>query len=209
MQVAPGVDPAQRQRGAAAAGGGSPRMTHRLIKIAAADPNGDKLAFAVYFRAAGRAKWITLVEKFQKPLYPWDVTTVPDGVYEVRVEASDAPANPRENVLTGARVSRAVVVDNTPPAVTGLKARADGKGKVTLTGQVADATSRVMKIRYAVGSVTEWHDVLPDDGICDSPREGFSTVIEDLDPGVHHVAVKARDEFGNTGYASVEVTVGE
>ncbi len=202
VEVTPGTDPALRQKGGT-------RMTHRLVKIAAADPNGDALQYEVSFRAAGRAKWIRLAAKHGKKVYAWNATTVPDGVYEIRVEASDAPANPRDSALTAARVSRAVVVDNTPPAVTGLRAAAGAAGKVTVRGAVADAAGRVTKIACAVDSVSEWLGVLPADGICDSPRERFSTVIADLKPGVHHIAVRAVDEFGNVGHASVEVTVGE
>ncbi len=207
VEVTPSIPPdSKRRQGEAAT---ERRLTYRMVKVDAADPNGDPLQYAVYFRRAGTETWIRLVKEFDKNVYPWNTTTVPDGVYEVRAEASDAPANPQGSAESAARVSRAVVVDNTPPKVAGLTARRTGKGKLTLRGAVTDAGSRIVQIQYAVDSIEQWREVLPADGICDSQKETFSAAVEDLEPGAHHVAVKAVDEYGNTGHAAIEASAGD
>ena len=179
-----------------------------MVQIQAADPNGDPLRFAVHFRRHGHQRWIKLEDKLDKPQYPWDTTGVADGVYEVRVVASDDPANPPGSALDDARISRAVVVDNTAPVVANLAAKAD-KGKAALSGTVTDAGSRVVRIEYSVDTNDEWVAVLPKDGICDSGREAFSVEVPDLEGGAHRLAVRVTDEYKNTGYGSVEVTVEE
>jgi len=185
---------------------GSSELKFRMVRIQAEDPNGDPLRYAVYFRRLGNERWIELTKKLTKPEYAWDTTGVADGVYEVRVVAADAPANPPASALEAARISRPVVVDNAPPTVTGLAAK-PGKGNATLSGTVTDAVSRVVQIEYSVDTNDEWIAVLPKDGMCDSQKESFSLTVPDLEPGTHRLAVRAIDEYKNAGYDSVEVTV--
>jgi hypothetical protein len=184
-------------------------MRYRIIVAKATDPNGDALEYAVYFRKVGHKVWIKAAEKQKKPVYPWDTLGVGDGVYEVRVVASDEQANAPAAALTAARISRPVIVDNCPPEVTDLLVTPSGKGKVSLSGKVADATSRIKEIEYSVNTNDEWTVVLPADGICDAQKESFSATVEDLKAGTHRIAVRVTDEFDNTGYTSVEVTVGQ
>jgi hypothetical protein len=142
-------------------------------------------------------------------MYLWDTLAVPDGTYEIKVEVTDSPANPPAAALSAARNSRAIVVDNSAPRVADLLARPDGKDKVKLAGAIRDAGSRISAISYAVDTNDEWVTVLPADGICDSRNERFTATISDVEAGTHRIAVRAADEFGNVGYASVEVTVGK
>ena len=185
------------------------RKPFRMIRVQASDPNGDSLAYSYYFRRRGRKLWVKLLERSDRSSYAWDTTGLADGPYEVRVIASDEPDNPRGQALAVGRISRAVVVDNNPPAVSGLKAKDAGGGRALLTGKVADTTSRIVRIDYAVDTNDEWTPVLPDDGICDSTREGFSVTVPELEPGVHRLAVRVTDEYGNEAYTSVEVTIGK
>ena len=182
-------------------------MRYRIISIKAADPNGDKLRFKISFRRKGNKLWIKLADKHAAATYAWDTTAAADGTYEVRVEATDAPANAADSALTAARISRALVVDNTPPTVPDLLVNPAGKGGLGLSGKVSDAVSRITRIEYAVDSNDEWLALAAGDGICDSQSETFAATIEDLEGGAHRVAVRVTDEYGNIGHASVEVTV--
>lgn len=186
-------------------------MRTRNVEIDAEDPNSDTLLYAIYYRQIGQQNWVKLADKLSDSSYSWDTLALPDGQYEVRVEASDIKSNPPAAALKAERIFRPVTVDNTPPAITELVAKADkpDKGKVTLSGLAADATSRIHSLSYAVDSNDEWVTMLPIDGICDSPKENFSISISDLKKGTHRISVRALDEYGNAGYASVEVTVEE
>jgi len=200
VQVVPSPHPKQRDK----TGGPKP---FRMIQIQATDPNGDPLSFKIEFRRLGHRRWITLAEKLGEPKYAWDTTGLAEGTYEVRVEASDTPSNPPPAALAAARISRPVVVDNAPPAVKALKAADGGKGTATFSGTVTDATSRIVRIHYAVDTNDEWVAVLPTDGMCDSQTESFSVRIAQIEPGAHRLAVRVVDEYGNTGYDAVEVDV--
>lgn len=186
---------------------GSPRA-YRHIEIKAMDRNSDKLRLEISFREVGSDGWVLITDKLTSPKYVWDTRSVGDGTYELRVEASDDPSNPAGLAKTSARISEPVVVDNTAPAVGPLTAKRV-RGKVVVTGQITDATSRVGAIQYSVNSQDEWHSIMPADGICDSDVEKFSFDVQDLKPGTYRIAVRAADMYGNVGYGSVGVRVGK
>ena len=182
-------------------------MHYRIIKARCSDPNGDSLWYAFYYRRKGNELWIKLADKKKQPIYHWNTLGVADGIYQVRVEVSDKPSNPPSAALTSERISRDVVVDNTPPTISTVSVKALGKGKIALSGRVVDAISRISQIAYSIDTDEHWIVLLPRDGMCDSPKERFSTIVEDIEPGLHRVAIRVRDEFNNTAYASVEITV--
>ncbi len=181
---------------------------YRHVKITAADPNKDKLKFSVAYRRIGRDVWIEIVDDHTKPQFIWDTRTVPDGRYELRVTASDAPGNVAPQALTGSRLSEPITVDNTPPAIKALDVTA-GAGGVTVTGKAVDATSRIKALAYSVDSAEQWHVVLPVDMICDSADETFRFDVEDLESGPHEISIRAVDIYGNTAYAGQQVHVAE
>ena len=193
----------------AKAGKGAGPKRLRRITVKAADGNGDPLQYSFFFRRSGNKLWIKLAENATAGLYVWDTTGVGDGTYEVRAEVTDEAANSPASAGTDARISRAVVVDNTGPVVVDLAVKADGAGKLSLTGRVTDAASRITAIEYAVDSNKKWLALLAADGICDSRKESFAATVKDLDAGAHLVAVRVTDEYGNVGHASVEATVGK
>ena len=179
----------------------------RNITITATDTNEDKLIYSLFFRQANSESWIKIADKLEAPNYVWDTRSVGDGSYQLRAVASDSPSNPRDSAAEGWRVSSTLEVDNTAPVVSLAASSVDGAA--SLTGQAVDAGSRVVSIYYAVDSNTDWTAVLPDDGIADSPKESFHFRVEELSKGAHRIAVKVADLYGNTGYATVTVTVGK
>ena len=82
---------------------------------AAHDENGDDLMFAVWYRGAGETNWRLLKDKISERYLSFDSGLLPDGRYEVKVVASDAPVHADAETLTGERVSAEFVVDTTPP----------------------------------------------------------------------------------------------
>ncbi len=192
------------------ANGGAPDaegpLAWRVVRFQGADQNEDALVYALDLREVGEDTWVRIAKDLEQPQYSWDTRTVSDGIYELRVVASDRPANPPQTALTGGRISEPLTVDNSPPVLSKLTVKLDG-GKATVSGTVSDATSRVTTIHYAVDSQTEWVTVLPADGIADSNRESFTFTTDALPKGAHRLAVRVSDAFGNLGYATATVKV--
>jgi hypothetical protein len=181
---------------------------YRQLAISAADPNADKLLFRVEFRELGASGWIQIAEKLTKPTYAWDTRTVGDGSYELRVVASDSPTNPPPMAMETGRISEPVVVDNTAPEIRLRPATLEG-ATATLQGEVTDRISRIRTIHYSLDSAEDWTSALPEDGMCDGSQESFRIELPKLSVGEHRVAVRVEDAYGNTGYASSIVTIGE
>jgi hypothetical protein len=181
---------------------------YRMIRFTASDTNNDSLVYTITFRQVGAKDWVKLTDKLEQTNYVWDTRTVGDGVYEVRITASDSPANPPSSAMEGQRVSPPLIVDNTAPLVTAMAAKV-AEGKVFVTGSAVDAGSRVAGIHYAVDSQQDWVAVLPKDGIADGGQEDFAFSLDDLKPGPHRLAIRVTDLFGNAGYGTLSVTTGQ
>ena len=50
-----------------------------------------------------------------------------------------------------------------------------------------------------------WHEVFPDDGIADSPRERYSLDLTVAGAGEHTVSLRAFDNSNNVGNVSIAV----
>jgi hypothetical protein len=177
----------------------------RALAIKAADRNGDALRYTLAFREVDGKVWTEITDELDKPQYLWNTQTVADGVYEVKVTASDAQANAPKRGLTASRISPRIVVDNTPPRIRNLTGQVRN-GVALVTGQAVDATSRIGSIHYAVDS-GEWQLALPTDEIADDTTEGIRIELGDLKPGTHRIAVRVSDRLGNATHKAVTVTV--
>ena len=104
---------------------------------------------------------------------------------------------PKAKVLQDARASEPVLVDNTPPHVT-----VSVVGGV-VRGEAADGVSAVTRAEMAIDSL-EWRPLHAVDGVLDErPRRLEGRLPAFTDGGEHIVAVRAYDEAGNIGTASV------
>src|SRR5258708_38241973 len=84
---------------------------------------------------------------------------MPDGAYYLKIVATDGPSNPPAQALTTERESERFVVDNSPPAIEGLKAVAgkDQRGpnvlyftRVQFTAR--DATSCTDRTQHSIAA---------------------------------------------------------
>jgi len=179
----------------------SKKMT---ITWKAKEPNNDKLTCEIFIRLVGREKWVRFAKKVKEEKYIWDSRTVADGRYEVKVTASDEPDNPEGQALTASRVSRPIVVDNTPPEIIRMSYNIDGE-KLHFEATVKDALSVIGSVEYVIDSGETWHIALPDDGIFDSREENVRFELEIDEPGEHLLAVRFTDALGNRTYRNLSV----
>ena len=176
------------------------------VGFGAQDDNRDELTFTLDFRRVGRTRWTLLKEDLAQPKYEWDGRTLEDGRYEIRVTADDRKSNNAAAALTGSRISDPFVIDNTPPAIESADIKIEGS-TVILKMQVRDAVSVLGKVAYTVNSNEKWINVLPDDGVYDTPAETFTISISDLKSGLAILAVSIADDFGNTLYKTFEAEI--
>jgi hypothetical protein len=176
------------------------------FKWSAVDANEDDLTYALYLRKEGWKGWMQLEEDFDKTEYEWDSTTTPDGIYQLKVVASDRKDNPDAEALTGEKVSNAFVVCHTPPTVQ-LKASVEAGGRAAVEATAASPLARLTAASYTLNG-KKWVSVFPADGLFDAASKTFRFKTDDLKPGTYVLVLRVRDAAGNTGSGDVVFTVG-
>jgi hypothetical protein len=166
----------------------------------------DALVYDVRIRPEGSSEgeWIklnrddTLVTAKELKL---DLTTMPDGVYEVEVRASDEPTNGSAKAKSDELRSAPFVVDRQRPEVTGISV----KGR-RITARANDAGGYVHDVAYSIDG-GPFRMASPSDGLFDSPGEDLAIELPELGKGKHRVVIRARDSFGNIGTSAVVITI--
>lgn len=176
------------------------------IDFKALDENNDQLVYKIDFRKMGRSGWIELTDELDKPEFEWDSRTVEDGIYEIRVTASDELSNNQSTRLAGARISESVTVDNTPPAIQEHNLQTED-AKAILKLKVKDQYSVIESLSYTVDSNEKWLSTLPQDNIFDTTEEDFIITTESLTSGRHVLAIRISDIEGNRMYKTFDVEI--
>ena len=178
-------------------------MVHVTWKVD--NPDNDELRYRVQFHREGQPRWLdatTPDDVLTKSELDWDTSSLPEGKYRVRVDASDELANPPGDTTHFALETAPVLVDNTPPVVQG-----DRDAGHRLRAEVVDGLGPIARVEVAVDGRTEWRPVAPADGIFDTADETIDTDLTPLlppSPGPHVVAVRAYDAAGNFVVREVE-----
>ena len=176
--------------------GGSAPVRRLAIVWGAEDPDRDELRAEVSFRGEGETIWKVVETDLPGPRYSVEGDTLADGWYEFRVRVDDGKANPEGRVLHAERISRPVLVDQTPPVVRGLTPAADG----SLRFEAQDAASEIRSAEFAINA-GEWKPVFSDDGVLDGRLERFTLPTGNLGRGEHLVVLRVRDRAGNAALA--------
>lgn len=173
------------------------RQGFRTVVWEASDENEDTLSYTLSLRKEGETQWRTLEEDWAETLYAFDTLSFPDGVYFLRLTASDSPSNPPGLELRSDRTSPPLVIDNSLPVVKDFKAvRSGGSLEVSFTAE--DAASSIEEVRFMVRP-GPWRVVFPTDGIADSRSETFKFTVKLPSGADNMIAVRIRDSFGNVG----------
>ncbi|MGC8861612.1 MAG: SpoIVB peptidase S55 domain-containing protein [Armatimonadota bacterium] len=142
-----------------------------------------------------------------KTSYTWDTTKTPDGVYLVKVVASDRTSN-ASDALSAEAISEPFVICNTPPKITLYRRKftLDVGAPAEISGEAASKLVEIVGVQYRVDG-GNWTAAAPGDGIFDSPTEAFLIKAENLTGGTHKIEVQSIDAAGNASSETVEVAV--
>jgi hypothetical protein len=163
----------------------------------------------------GEANWRLLKDKISEKVYSFDSALLPDGRYELKVVASDAPVHTDAEALTGEKVSEVFVVDTTPPVPGVLTAQLVNvvtknsaapefhSVLIHATLEVRDATSPIAHAEYSLDA-GPWQYLEPVGKVSDSltERYEFSVPVPAAaglvqDAKDHVLAVRVYDRYEN------------
>ncbi len=151
----------------------------------ASDPGGSGIAQVAFQRSpAGAGTWTTIDTDTSVPYSAsFDTTAVSDGLYDLRVVATDVAGN----VTNSAPVANRRV-DNTPPSATMNDPGANLSGTVTLTSVTSDGGSGIASVTYQYSQAGQntW---------ITTPASWDTTLVGD---GLYDLRVIAVDQAGNS-----------
>jgi hypothetical protein len=187
------------------------------VRWAAHDDNGDDLSYALYLRGDGETVWRLLKDGITDKAFSFDAALIPDGGYQVKVVASDAPSHTPTDALSGAKISERFEVDTTPPIVSGLKATQVQEldcnagpcpQPFEVTFDAEDAFSTIAHAEYSLDA-GPWKFIEPVGGLSDAKRERYQVNIELNAPtgkiAEHLIAVRVYDRYDNVGAAKTVI----
>jgi len=173
------------------------RKGYQTLVWEAEDENGDRLHYNLFIRREEEGKWRGLKENWGEPIFAFETLSYPDGVYFIKIQASDAPSNPSGLELTSEKTSPPLIVDNSLPVVTDFQAVKE-KGSLNMTFSAQDTMSFIEEVHYLIHP-DRWRMVFPVDGICDSKQEGFSLRLVLPEKSDNLVTLRVKDGHGNIG----------
>lgn len=165
------------------------------------NPDNDTLSYKLEYLREGQDIWVPItLDFFDNANYKWDTTEMPDGIYRLRILASDYKSNPPGMQKESRFITEPALVDNTKPAIKNLQAQ----GSVII-GSVADNLSVIVSLKYSVDG-EYWMTIWPADGFFDQTVETFRIELKDLKPGKHDITIMAEDEGGNSAIDAITFT---
>lgn len=181
------------------------RYGKRTVSWEASDPNGDQLKFSVDFKGMEEKAWKTLEKELTGNFYSWDSRLMADGIYAIRIVASDSPSNPERFAKQSEKESEPFIIDNTPPSVTSIEWIRHGDD-IDISFSAKDNISNIEHVEYSLNA-EEWKLVFPEDKVYDSPEESFHIELSLLEKGEHTLVFKVMDEAGNIGSGKAIITI--
>jgi sugar lactone lactonase YvrE len=197
-----------------------PPVTHDRdsigVKWSVHDDNDDQMIYSVYYRGDGDTRWLLLKNNLTDKFYSFDASLLPDGVYTVKVVASDAPSHSPDQALTAEKESLRFEVDTTPPQIENLTASVEN-GKIHVTFRAVDSFSNIKRAEYSVDA-GEWQFIEPVGQLSDSKAESYdlrvtvplvkpaaATVTSATGQLEHVVVVRAYDRYDNMSSAKTVI----
>jgi hypothetical protein len=187
------------------------------VRWAAHDDNGDELIYTLYLRGDGETVWRLLKADITDKAYTFDSALIPDGGYQIKVVASDAPSHTPVDALRGEKVSERFEVDTTPPVVSALHAAvADCKSlpcakQIRVSFDAEDAASPIAHAEYSLDA-GPWQYIEPVGGLSDARREHYDVLIPvpaEAKASEHLIAVRVYDRYENVGLAKTVIAAPE
>lgn len=179
-----------------AAGDGATSRARLELKWDASDPNGDGLEYRLFVRKDPWPRWLPIGGEMAltSKQYDWDATTLPSGIYRLKLVANDRADNPADDALETAWESERFVVDHLAPIIA-IESRDS-----IVRAKIEDNLTRIVKSEVSIdGGV--WTPLFASDGIFDTKMETVEIDLSDRSKGPHVVVVRAVDAAGNVGSA--------
>ena len=190
--------PSRRGGDSGGSSGGSDEPSKKWkISWTVEDANSDTLQYTLHYKGVDESNWRLLKKELSSANYEWDITTVPDGRYTLKVVATDKLSNPVGWAKSAEKMSMPVEIDNTQPAIGEIQVTENGDNTYKIACDITDMSTPIQKAVYKIDSDEHWKAIFPDDGIFDSKQEQLLLETGELSEGVHTIIIQVTDSAQN------------
>lgn len=173
------------------------------------DPDTDNVACTFSIRRAGSPDWTDLAVNSTDGYAQFSTANLEDGLYSTRLVATEKAPRPAAERLTATFETADLLIDNTPPTISGLRVTRDA-GTVRLEVSGHDALSLLEGADFVLNNGHREAITQPLDGIRDSQTETFATEISPADAaGATSVEVSLFDRVGNRAAQRAAIPAGK
>jgi hypothetical protein len=173
------------------------RKGFQTVTWEATDENEDRLLYTISIRREEESVWRVVKDGWRDSLFVFDTLSYPDGVYFVRLGASDLDSNPPGSELKSEKTSSPLVIDNSLPVVKSFTAAREGSS-LDVAFQVEDSFSSIQEVEYLIRP-GHWRAIFPADGVCDSRVESFKFRVPLPANAENLVNIRVTDRHHNLG----------
>lgn len=166
------------------------------LKWSVDNPDSDELRYQLQYRMLGTETWFDVLppdRQLTKRTFAWDTSDLPEGRYQLRVEASDDLSNPPDRAKRHRLESGPFTIDNTPPTLMDIS--------VTdrhLRATAIDGVGPIARLEVGIAGRRAWYPFYPRDGIFDEQREEFDLDLSSVVPaGPQMLNIRVFDEANN------------
>ena len=198
LKIHIGPPPKERQNNKP---GSSKNNKIRSATWKAIDQNGDKLLFTIYYKEINEKNWKLIKKELTSPSHTWDSTSMPNGQYELKVEATDKLSNIASEAISIEKISDPFDIDNTQPVLAAIKSNPTEDSIFQISCVVTDELSPISSASYKIDSAEHWQAMFSEDGILDSHREVLFLETKKLEGEEHTITIMVTDASGNRSVA--------
>lgn len=161
------------------------------------DPDGDTLAYTFSIRPDGPGEWLDLAVQTSESYVQFETGGMPEGSYLTRLTVAEQAPRPAGQRLTYTFETDNLLVDRTPPAITGTTiSREDGFLHVTVVGR--DALALLEGAEFVLNNGVRTLVMHPVDGLLDGREESFrAEFLATRAAGATSVEIILYDHTGN------------
>ncbi|MCF7689810.1 MAG: hypothetical protein K9N01_16080 [Cephaloticoccus sp.] len=175
-----------------------PQTGTQVVFWSVDDPDGDNLVSTFSMQAVGDSRWTELAIATQEKYAQFEISHLPEGVYQTRLVVSESEPRPLDQRLSTTFETDDFLVDRTAPEIISADLKA-APGQLLVTVRARDALSllRGMEIKFNNGA---GYDVeQPIDGVLDGREETFAMTFTAREiSGSTAVEVVVLDQAGNS-----------
>jgi hypothetical protein len=184
----------------------NPLLTSQIVPLPGAqvafwtvtDPDDDNLVGTFSLRLRGTETWTDLAVASRENYLQFDISHLPEGVYQTRLVVRETAPRTEKDCLTAAFEADDLLIDRTPPVLGDVKVTRDS-GRLRIRVPARDEFSRIAGVEFALNNGVRETVEQPDDGILDGRAESFTLDLPaDRAAAASSIEIIAYDNIGNS-----------